>query len=410
MKNRIFFILLVFLTAMVLGCTDTSKPKIETLENPASSNSQFPYLFASGNTLYMSWISTHEQTGVHSLNYAGYTNGNWDRPHTIAKDSTWFVNWADFPSLIAGPNDPLAAHWLKEKTGGTYAYDVNISMAKSSNQWSPELIPHHDSTATEHGFVSMIRWDDTTILAVWLDGRRTANRTNEEYYDLDKAMTLRGALISADGNIKEKFLIDDSVCDCCQTSLVKTSEGAVVAYRNRTDDEIRDIYASRFDGNSWAEPKLVHKDGWKIGACPVNGPMLAASDSKIVVAWHTAADDNPTIKAAVSRDEGRSFNDPVSLNNRESLGRVDAAIRDDGKAYISWMESSATNENKAHIKLASYDIDKRSAVTKNIASINSSRQSGFPQMEILGNELIFAWTDVDSANTEVRTKIVQNPF
>lgn len=386
-----------------MGCTDDNKTKIATLENPASSNSQFPYLYASGNTLYMSWISNHDQNEGHSLNYASYINESWSTPNTIAKDSTWFVNWADFPSIIADKNGPVAAHWLNLVRPGPLAYDIQISTVNESNQWNKAIVPHRDGTSSEHGFVSMIPWDDDSFLAIWLDGRQTANRSSEEYYNLDYAMTLRGALISTDGKIEEKFLIDDSVCDCCQTSLIKTNKGAVVAYRNRTGDEIRDIYISRFDGNRWSEPKLVHKDGWKIGACPVNGPMLAASDSKIVVAWHTAANDNPRVKAAVSKDEGRNFNDPVSLNNQESLGRVDAAIQN-GKAYISWMESSAKNEDMAHIKLATYDVDKRSAITKNIALINSARKSGFPQMEMLGNELIFAWTDISGESPNIKIK------
>lgn len=390
-------ILLLLFTATILGCSNNGH-EINAIDNPASENSSYPFLYADGNTLYMSWITSTGQD--HSLQYARYDNQEWSSPHTIAQDSSWFVNWADFPSIIANSGGPVAAHWLNKIPGGPYAYNVNISMASSADQWSSSITPHQDGTATEHGFASMIPWDDNTILVVWLDGRRTADRTESEYYDIDKAMTLRGALLSTDGEIKEKFLIDDSVCDCCQTSLIKTSGGAVVAYRNRTDDEIRDIYLSRFDGNEWSQPDIVHEDGWKIGACPVNGPKLASVDSTVLVAWHSGASDKPSAKAAISADSGVNFSDPIVFNKNESLGRVDAALKNE-KAFVSWLEKDG---DKANFQLASFAPSDTSFSTLNIDRINSSRQTGFPQMEIVGDKIIFAWTDVDSAASQIKTK------
>jgi hypothetical protein len=395
MKQKL--ILLILFSATIFGCSNSDN-KINLLSNPASEHSSFPYLHANGGSLYMSWITSSDQG--HTLQYARYANQSWSAPITIAQDSSWFVNWADFPSIIANSKEPVAAHWLNKIPGGPYAYNIKISTASSVDQWSSPITPHQDGTATEHGFVSMIPWDDATILAIWLDGRRTAHRPENEYYDIDKAMTLRGALISTDGNIKEKFLIDDSVCDCCQTSLIKTSDGAVVAYRNRTDDEIRDIYLSRFNGNVWSEPDLVHEDGWKIGACPVNGPKLAAIDSTVLVAWHSGASNNPSTKAAISADAGNNFDNPITFNNNESLGRVDAALTDNN-AFVSWMEKDG---DKANLQVASYGRTDTSFTTLNIDRINSSRQTGFPQMEVVGDKIIFAWTDVDSAASQIKTK------
>jgi hypothetical protein len=394
------YICLLLLTAILMGCKSNLEP--EKFPNPTSQKSSYPSLFSSGSELYMSWI-TDNNGQTHSLNYARYSNGNWSKTTTIATDSTWFVNWADFPTIIADSDGPVAANWLRLTETRPLAYDIKISTTNDSNKWSSAMIPHKDGTPTEHGFVSMIPWDSGTFLAVWLDGRQTEGRTADKYFNLDYAMTLRGALISTEGEIKESFLIDKSICDCCPTSLVKTEDGAIVAYRNRTDDEIRDIFVSRFDGKSWSNPKAVHNDGWEIGACPVNGPKLAAQGSTILVAWHTAADEDPTTKAAISTDGGQTFNKARSLNNQESLGRVDVAVHN-GKAYVSWMESNSKDKNNAYLNVASFGISNSSVNKKRVAEINSSRQTGFPQMEILGNELIFAWTGVNSDSSEIKTK------
>ncbi len=399
MNIRQSLVFTLIIATIQFGCNNSGKD-IKSFDNPASQPAKYPYLYASGDSLYMSWISTNDSTNA--LNFSRYANGQWNSPQAIARDSSWFVNWADFPSIIADKNGPVAMHWLNKKSGGTYAYDVNIATMSPSGDWSEPLTPHTDGTATEHGFVSMIPWDDNTILAVWLDGRRSANRTPDEYYDISKAMTLRSALISTAGEIEQEFLIDESVCDCCQTSLIKTDSGAVVAYRNRTDDEIRDIYLSRFDGTLWSKPTAVYQDDWKIGACPVNGPKLAASGSSVLVAWHTAADDKPAAKASISTDYGNSFGKPVTLNEHESLGRVDAAIQN-GKGYVSWMEKSPKSKELANLQLASFGIPDTAFQTKTISQLNSARKTGFPQMEVAGDQLIFAWTAIDSTTSTVKT-------
>ncbi|MGM0546163.1 MAG: hypothetical protein ACQEST_05515 [Bacteroidota bacterium] len=382
-----------------LGCKNS--PESGLADNPASPNSLYPYLFSTDNELYMSWISENDDSS-HSLNYARYAEGSWSEATTIASDSTWFVNWADFPSIIADENGPVAAHWLNKKPGGTYAYDVNISAADSLENWNSAIVPHDDSTATEHGFASMIPWENDTILAVWLDGRKTDGRSDDEYFDLDYAMTLRGAIIDRDGEVLQDFLIDDTVCDCCPTSLIKTEKGAMVAYRNRTNNEVRDIYTSQFDGKKWSNPKTVYEDDWEIGACPVNGPKLAAEDSLVALAWHTGANDEPTSKFSYSTDGGDTFEDPTSLNSDTSLGRVDIEVVN-GEIFVSWMEK---NEKETVLNLASFDRNQQIQETQKVTALDESRNTGFPQMEQLNGNLIFAWTNIDSSDTHIITEWV----
>jgi hypothetical protein len=44
----------------------------------------------------------------------------------------------------------------------------------------------------------------------------------------------------------------------------------------------------------------VHSDNWKIDACPVNGPAIAATGRRVAVAWFTAANDTARVKLAFS--------------------------------------------------------------------------------------------------------------
>ena len=80
-------------------------------------------------------------------------------------------------------------------------------------------------------------------------------------------MTLRSATISTAGVIKEQ-VIDERVCECCQTDVAIASSGPVVVYRNRTESEIRDIYVVSGKDDGRTEPFAIAEDNWEIHGCP----------------------------------------------------------------------------------------------------------------------------------------------
>ncbi|MBN2731782.1 MAG: exo-alpha-sialidase [Balneolaceae bacterium] len=395
-------IILAFITLFLLsGCSADEPTQVEMIEPPAGQNSHLPFLTTDqSGTVFLSWVETDTAQDQSTLHYSKLNQTKWTAPKTIATSDQWFVNWADYPSILADSSNIFAAHTLQKIPGNTYSYNVNIHL-KEDTSWGNPITPHTDGTATEHGFVSMIPWQ-SDILAIWLDGRRTENRAEKEYFDLNKAMTLRSAMINRSGKITQRKLIDNSVCDCCNTSLAQTSKGPIVAYRNRTNDEIRDIYVSRLVDGEWSEPTVVFPDEWNIAACPVNGPAIAAHDATVIVAWYTAANEKQLVKAAVSSDYGKTFSEPITINDNKPIGRVDAAINEQGKAFISWMEQSG-QQALLKIKAIIINQDNSSVKTVDIAQMNPSRKSGFPQMELASENLVFAWTHIDSSGTFLKT-------
>ena len=93
-------------------------------------------------------------------------------------------------------------------------------------------------------------------------------------------MSVRSATYDKAGKQLTESAVDLRVCECCPTTAAVTADGPIVAYRDRSDTEIRDIYVARFVGGKWSEPAPVHRDNWQIAACPVNGPALTA-DGKL---------------------------------------------------------------------------------------------------------------------------------
>lgn len=235
-------------------------------------------------------------------------------------------------------------------------------------------------------------------MMVWLDGRKTAGREHHEYADISKAMTLRGAIIDQNGQIKEKFLIDDAVCDCCNTSLAKTDNGFIVTYRNRTEDEIRDIYSSIFRDGSWSEPKPVHNDNWKIAACPVNGPAVGVQNEVVATSWFTGANGESKLQLGISNNHGTDFDTVISVDDQNAIGRTDLLISD-GKIWVSWL-SSVNNYGK--LNLASYSLDGNPLNQYSIPNISKERSTGFPQLVSSENSLLIAFTDVSEESKRIR--------
>ena len=76
----------------------------------------------------MTWI---EKTGdsTYAVRYARLDGATWTRPTTVVERRDLFVNWADYPSVIATPSGRLLVHWLQRSSAGRYAYDVRIAQA-----------------------------------------------------------------------------------------------------------------------------------------------------------------------------------------------------------------------------------------------------------------------------------------
>ena len=70
-------------------------------------------------------------------------------------------------------------------------------------------------------------------------------------------MTLRAAVVDADQATRAEQLVDDLICDCCQTDVAVATSGPVAVYRDRSPHEIRDIYVTRLLDGKWQTGKPV---------------------------------------------------------------------------------------------------------------------------------------------------------
>lgn len=374
-----------------------SSIQIQLIENPTAEADRYPNLFADNMQHgVMSWL--HSVDGETTLNYASFIDGEWSAPGIVHESTDFFVNWADFPSIVSYNGKPVAAHWLKKVDGGTFAYHVQLSFY-SEDGWSEPITPHLDRSPTEHGFVSLLPLSEDRVLTVWLDGRNMEGRSHstpadrglDGKSDLSHAMTLRSAEITRSGEILNKNVIDDAVCECCQTALHMAGNQAVVVYRNRTEYEIRDIATSRynFEEGKWTTPQIVHDDNWEIAGCPVNGPRVVGNQDKTAVIWFTAANSEMKSQVAVADNQTGLYSDAIQVDLGSTIGRVDAIMRQNGDIWVSWVE---TEQQEGRIYLRKIASDGSLFEPILVGVTESGRGSGFPRMMDTQGGILMAWT------------------
>jgi hypothetical protein len=368
--------------------------QVREMVSPAGAGSGQPNLtVSSSGQVYLSWI---ERLGEGKFSFrfsvreADKESDGWSSPRVIAEGSNWFVNWADFPSMVALPDGSLAAHWLVKSGPGTFDYDVTISRSFDGGKtWGKPFVAHRDGIKTEHGFVSLFAAKDGQLAAVWLDGREMTTGGKDDHGHGHGNMTLRYVKIKRDATLTDEAVLDARVCECCQTSAAMTADGPVVVYRDRSDEELRDISIVRLSAGKWTGARPVHRDGWKLDGCPVNGPSVSASRKRVAVAWFTAVNDKSRVKLAFSVDAGESFGEPIIVDDGNPVGRVDTLMLDDGSALVCWLEKM---EGGGAVRLRRVKPDGKTDPAVTVAPSGTARSNGFPQMARTGNTLVFAWT------------------
>jgi hypothetical protein len=389
---------------ILCACAPPDTPGIAAiLETSALPGAGQAHLAGGTDTpVILSWQEPSASGGT-ALRISRLAGAQWDAPQTVAEGDGWFVNWADFPSVVPLDSSLFVAHWLPLKPDERYAYDIAYSLsADGGRSWSETRVLNSDTAIAEHGFVSFFNWGEG-FGAVWLDGRAIAALTIDELFALEEpvGMTLRFARLNRDGRVIERGEIDDLVCDCCPTDAVTTDDGPLIVYRDRTTDEIRDISLRRAVGTStetgvaattrWTEPVTLGPDGWAIDGCPVNGPAMSAAGEHIGVAWFTAADNRPRLRFARSRNSGRDFEAAVTVAAQDVLGQVDVVMTDDGTAWMSaWLRAEQGMELVVHrISPDSAAIDVRT-----VATSAASLPTDVPQMVLADGRLILAWSEL----------------
>jgi hypothetical protein len=358
----------------------------------AAGSAQPRFAAAADGTPVMSWLEPAGE-GV-ALRYATFAAGTFAAPREVTSGDDLFVNWADLPSVQPITTDVWAAHWLKLAPDSAGAYHVATAVsADGGRTWSAPVQLNDDNAIAEHGFVELFAWNDR-IAAFWLDGRQLAEWSFDEP-DALLGTSLRFAQLDYSGAVVAREIVDELVCDCCQPDRAMASTGPVVAYRDRTPDEIRDIVVRRYADGRWQEPVAAGADHWHIEGCPVNGPAIAAAGDRVGVAWFTAANDDAAVRFAWSSDGAASFEPAVDLDAAGSFGQVGLLLDDAGSAIVTWWRAAVGGGTD--LVLRTVAADGSLGELRVVAHSATGQPVDVPQIIRAGDDVLVAWTTLDAA-------------
>lgn len=371
---------------------------IDEVPSPAGINAAEPFLFATRDGVLLSWLEPIANSDRVALRFSRHRGGQWSAPRTIVERSDLMVNWADFPSVVEDANGALFAHWLQQSGADTYSYEVRMATSSDGGaSWSESFLLNRDGKEGEHGFATLVPLAGGGVGATWLDSRNMTGGEEHEGHD-GGDMMIRFATIDAHGTVAEDMALDQRTCECCTTGMTMTTSGPVIAYRDRSPDDIRDVVTVRRDAKGWSEPRLVRADGWKIDGCPVNGPQTDAIGNNAVVAWFTAANEQQRVYAAFSNDGGATFGEAIVVDDGKPVGRVDVVMLDEQTAVVSWLEQTGAS---AEIRARRIVRGGKPGTSVKIADAASARAAGFTRIARVGDAVWFSWTEQSATSKRI---------
>ena len=358
------------------------------LDNPGGRGARYPHYERGGDgRAYLSWTELVE--GHARLSCAALRTHGFSPPELVAEGDDWFVNWADIPVVTALADGSLAGFWLQKGDAGPYAYGVRYRL-KTDGKWGAANWLHEDRGPVEHGFVSA-RPSEKGWDTLWLDGRSKSS------------MGLFLRRLGSDGSLTEELLLDERVCDCCNTALTRLDDGTLLCvYRDRSEAELRDLsFVLVLDGKA-TEPAPVNVDNWTITGCPVNGPALVARGDRAACAWYTES-PTPRVKLAVSNRGAEGFAPPVRVDEAGSVGRVSLAWLEDGSLLVSHLVETDEEQARGEWRVRRFVDGEPAGDTLVVAQVDTTRSTGFLRLLSQRAGALAAWTEITEGSYSLRT-------
>ena len=350
---------------------------IAPLQNPAPAGSIEPNLSVGPDgSAILCWVEPAKD-GSGALRYAVRSRGAaWSETRTVADHRRFFRHPAEVPEVITTAGGRWLAHWVEMPNPRSEAEYVFVSSSADGVHWTAPVQAHRDKSPVQHGLVSMTgeaNGGGSLFFLQSLSGE-------------DGPTFLMRSVIDASGKPVTEERLDEDVCSCCPTAVARTGKGIVLAYRDHTAKDVRDIAVTRFENGKWSAPKIVNADNWQINACPINAAAVAANGERVVVAWYTAAQNSPRVLAAISTDSGATFGKPATMSTGRAHGYASAAIDESGNAIVSWVEQGTT------ARVAARAISGAGAPGPVVEIAKGDRAAlGYPKLARAGKETFIAW-------------------
>ncbi len=337
-------------------------------------NSTNPQMVFSGNSIYMTWISTI--SGTPEILFAKSTDGgeSFGKPLNLGFTSS---GDSGFPSIAHQGSDVYVAwqgyvsgnpvvHFAKSiDDGDTFEKPIILS-DKSKNSAFPQII-----SSANHVYVTWIEKsedDSTNIVFAKSDdsgntfGKPTSITSSKENVGIPK--------IASDGD-NVYLLWEDNSKGGYEILLAKSTDA----------------------GSTFAAPVNISNNSGSSGA-----PQLVVMKNKIYVVWMDDTTKNYDIYFAKSDDSGITFSKPIDISNTSGDSGYAQIAVSDVNVYVVWTETiSNTNYDIMFAKSSNDGV----SFEKPVNLSDNSGASGWPQIMTENNNIFVSWVDNTPGNFDI---------
>ena len=278
----------------------------------------------------------------------------------------------------------LVANWYPAVDFRLEAYDIRLSYSKDEGKtWARPLVPHHDKTRTQHGFVSLFEMPAGGLGLVWLDGRNQGKQPEDAemaMYFASYRHRVEADRRSVRQRARLRVLHDVSRGHARRRGRGvprSQSEGDPRHPRLASRERQVDRRAGRARGQLGDRRLPGQRTGAeraRTSACRWRGSRARTTRAR------PSRRSRPTRGAPGARRSGSTI--------ETSLGHVDVEMLDDGSAVATWVEF-ADDRSQFRMRRVEPSGMRSAAITIN----GAGRVSGYPRVARSGNELVFAWTE-----------------
>lgn len=355
---------LVVLPVVMLASGCGAKPEATTIREAILSSGDVgrstTAVSPTGDTAYFAWVE-RDSTGW-NVWLSSWVRGR-EAPDPAVRVNATPGNAAAHdqapPQVAVDTEGRVHVAWINriDVPGRRFpANDLFLAVSRDKGKtFGPEMTVNSDAGGLPagHTFHNLTRLPDGAMLVSWIDGRkREQERTTESMpapasahaeahaaAHTSSGSEIRVARVEDGGTrIRETAVLDTSSCPCCRTSLAVAPSGRIfTAWRHEFETEDgsveRDIVIAHSDdgGETFSAPRPVHRDHWKIDACPHTGPTLAVTaGGDVHVAWYTGVESSPGIFYAESTDGGLTFRNVTHVLGDVPVSQAALLARPDG--------------------------------------------------------------------------------
>ena len=300
MSSRAFPIAFVLAIVCASSCRGTAERPAAPANAPAKLSfaiegrtNDSPSVAAFGKTVAVVWTARREQ-GADVYISVSADNGATFAPATRVNDTEGDARASgEQPArVVVGYGNVIHVVWPTRRDGRAEIRYASSTNAGKSFSKATTIAGEHE--AGIRGWQSVAIGYDGSVHAIWLDGRNATPRPAGTKHQHGKGgesprQDVIHAAWKGDGPRSENS-VATHVCFCCKTAIVTTGDRVYAAFRNIYPGSLRDISVVRStdNGATFQEPIRLSEDGWKIEACPDDGPAMATdSHGGLYITWPT---------------------------------------------------------------------------------------------------------------------------